>query len=179
MFGLRLWCPTVVCLAIVAATTVIQANGHRPTLVVTMTNDPAANQIKVVRRREPHAAANAVDPRQRGRRRQRARHQAIRRPTGGGRQLRNGSFTSIIAAGQEASCWMTRAGKYVFVANTGSRSISRLIGTGNNIFIDSERAAQTPTGSPADIDANGGVIGIGVADANGVAILSPPADARN
>jgi DNA-binding beta-propeller fold protein YncE len=104
---------------------------------------------------------------------------------------------------------MTRDGKYVFVANTGSRTISRLVGTGNNVFIDSQVAAQTPTGSPADVDAVAGVLGvidhgagqshlsvftynrfgeltpagavitIGVPDANGVAILSPRADERN
>ena len=120
--------------------------------------------------------------------------------------FRNGSFTSVVAAGQAASCWMTRAGKYIFVANTGSRSISRLLGTGNNIFIDNRIAAQIPTGSPADIDADSGVltvldhgagqshlsvftynrfgelaaagsaIAIGVPDANGVAVLSPRAD---
>ena len=48
--------------------------------------------------------------------------------------FRDGTFTSVIAAGQAASCWMTRAGKYVFVANTGSRTISRLIGTGSHVF---------------------------------------------
>jgi hypothetical protein len=101
---------------------------------------------------------------------------------------------------------MTRVGKYVFVANTGSRSISRLVGTGNNVFVDSLIAAQITTGAPADIDADAGVLGvidhgagqshlsmfsynqfgelspagtiitIGVPDANGVAILSPRAD---
>jgi hypothetical protein len=123
--------------------------------------------------------------------------------------FRDGAFTSVVAAGQAASCWMTRAGKYVFVANTGSRSISRLVGTGDNIFVDSQVAAQTPTGAPADIDANGGVLGvidhgtgqshlslftynrfgelaragevinIGVPDANGVAVLSPRDDKQN
>lgn len=123
--------------------------------------------------------------------------------------FRDGAFTSVVAAGQSASCWMTRAGKYVFVANTGSRTISRLVGTGSNVFIDSPIAAQTPTGSPADIDADAGVLGvidhgagqshlsvfsydrfgelapigavitIGVPNANGVAILSPRADDRN
>lgn len=117
--------------------------------------------------------------------------------------FRDGSFASVMAAGQAASCWMTRAGKYVFVANTGSRSISRLIGTGSHVFVDGLVAAQVPTGAPADIDADSGVLGvidhgagqshlsvftynrfgelaatgaaitIGVADANGVAILSP------
>jgi hypothetical protein len=123
--------------------------------------------------------------------------------------FRNGSFTSVIAAGQVASCWMTRAGKYVFVANTGSRSLSRLAGTGSNIFVDGPIAAQIPTGAPADIDADSGVLGVidhgdgqshlsvftynrfgelaasgatitvGVPDANGVAILSPRDDDRN
>src|SRR5262245_58722729 len=123
--------------------------------------------------------------------------------------FRNGSFTSVVTAGQVASCWMTRVGKYVFVANTGSRSISRLVGTGSNVFVDSQIAAQIPTGSPADIDADAGVLGvidhgsgqshlsvftynrfgdlapagtvitIGVPDANGVAILSPRADGQN
>jgi hypothetical protein len=123
--------------------------------------------------------------------------------------FRNGAFTSVIAAGQAASCWMTRVGKYVFVANTGSRTISRLVGTGTNIFIDTQIAAQVPTGAPADVDADSGVLGVidhgagqshlstftyngfgelaangtsidlGVADANGVAILAPRAPEQN
>src|SRR5205085_2823980 len=72
--------------------------------------------------------------------------------------FRNGAFTSVIAAGQAASCWMTRAGKYVFVANTGSHTISRLVGTGTNIFVDAPMAAQIATGAPADIDADSGVL---------------------
>jgi hypothetical protein len=117
--------------------------------------------------------------------------------------FRGGAFTSIVAAGQAASCWMTRAGKYVFVANTGSKTISRLVGTGNHVFIDSLVAATVLTGgAPSDIDADGGLLGVidhvagqshlslfrynafgelavagapitvGVADANGVAVLS-------
>ena len=108
-----------------------------------------------------------------------------------------------VIAGQAASCWMTRVGKYVFVANTGTQTISRLVGTGSNVFIDAQIAAQTPTGSRADLDADSGVLGVidhgagqshlsifaynafrelsaagttisvGVANANGVAILSP------
>lgn len=117
--------------------------------------------------------------------------------------FRDGAFTSVVAAGQAASCWTTRVGKYVFVANTASRTISRLIGTGSNVFVDAQIAAQVPTGSPADIDADSGVLGVidhgageshlslfsynvfgelahagatitvGVANANGVAILAP------
>jgi hypothetical protein len=101
---------------------------------------------------------------------------------------------------------MTRAGKYVFVANTGSHSVSRLVGTGRNVFVDAQVAAQIPTGAPADIDADSGVLGVidhaagqshlsmftynrfgelaatgatitlAVPDANGVAILAPRDD---
>ena len=115
--------------------------------------------------------------------------------------FRDGAFTSVIGAGQNASCWMTRDGKYLFVANTGSRTISRLIGTGSHVFVDAPIAAQVPTGAPADIDAASGVLGVvdhgggeshlsiftynafgelaaaglpialGVPDANGVAVL--------
>ena len=119
--------------------------------------------------------------------------------------FRNGAFTSVIAAGQAAPCWMTKAGKYVFTANTGSKTISRLIGTGNNVFVDSLVAATIATGgAPSDIDTDQGVLGVidhvaghshlslftynqfgelsaigspidlGVANANGVAIMTPP-----
>jgi len=75
--------------------------------------------------------------------------------------FRNGAFTSVIEAGQAAPCWMTRAGKYVFTANTGSRTISRLIGTGNGVFVDSVVAATITTGgAPSDIDADQQVLGV-------------------
>src|SRR3979409_1624478 len=48
--------------------------------------------------------------------------------------FRNGAFAAVIDAGQMAPCWITRTGKYVFTANTGSGTISRLIGTGNSVF---------------------------------------------
>ena len=117
--------------------------------------------------------------------------------------FREGAFTSITDAGQTADCWMTRVDKYVFTANTGSKTISRLVGTGSNVFVDSQVAAVIATGgAPADIDADAGILGVidhgagqshlsffryntfgeltadktpitvGVADANGVAILS-------
>jgi hypothetical protein len=124
--------------------------------------------------------------------------------------FRNGSFAAVISAGQIASCWMTRDGKYVFAANTGSRTISRLVGTGNNVFVDSAVAANVVTGgAPADIDASAGVLGVidhvagqshlslftynvfgelaaagapitlGVANANGVAVLAPRVSDQN
>ena len=118
--------------------------------------------------------------------------------------FRDGAFTSVIDATQAADCWSTRAGKYVFTANTGSKTISRLIGTGNNVFVDASVAATIATGgAPADIDTDEGVLGVidhgagqshlslftytrfgeltasgapinvGVANANGVAIMAP------
>jgi len=120
--------------------------------------------------------------------------------------FRDGAFASVTAVGQAADCWTTRAGKYVFTANTGSKTISRLIGTGDNVFVDSAVAASIATGgAPTDIDTEQGVLGVidhgagqshlslftynafgeltasgtpitlGVANANGVAIL-PPSD---
>ena len=94
----------------------------------------------------------------------------------------------------------------MFTANTGSKTISRLIGTGNHVFVDASVAASITTGgSPSDIDADDGVLGVidhgageshlslftsttrfgelsangtpinvGVANANGVAIMPPP-----
>jgi hypothetical protein len=75
--------------------------------------------------------------------------------------FRNGAFTSVVNAGQTADCWMTRAGKYLFTANTGSKTISRLIGTGNHVFVDSAVAASIATGgAPSDIDADAGILGV-------------------
>jgi hypothetical protein len=75
--------------------------------------------------------------------------------------FRNGGFTATIDAGQVAPCWMTRVGKYVFTANTGSHTISRLIGSGNQIFVDGAVAATVTTGgAPSDIDADQGVLGV-------------------
>ena len=75
--------------------------------------------------------------------------------------FREGAFTSVIAATRLAPCWMTRAGKYVFTANTGSRTISRLVGTGSHILLDDPVAASvTAGGSPSDIDTDDGVLGV-------------------
>jgi hypothetical protein len=75
--------------------------------------------------------------------------------------FRDGAFTAIIASGQAAPCWMTRVGKYLYTANTGSHTISRLLGTGANVFIDAPVAANIVTGgAPADIDADAGVLGV-------------------
>jgi hypothetical protein len=117
--------------------------------------------------------------------------------------FRDGAFISVIAAGQSAPCWTTRLGKYVFTANAASHTISRVVGTGNNIFVDGLVAATLPTaGGAVDLDADGDVLGVidhiagashltlyavnefgelssggtidlGVPNANGVAIMFP------
>jgi hypothetical protein len=74
--------------------------------------------------------------------------------------FRDGAFAAVAAAGQMAPCWTTAIGKYVFTANTASRTISRVIGTGSHLFIDNAVAATIPTGAPSDLDAAGGVMGV-------------------
>jgi hypothetical protein len=119
--------------------------------------------------------------------------------------FRDGAFTAVVAAGQTAPCWITRTGKYAFTANTGSKTVSRLVSTGNNVFVDAPVAA-TIGGAPSDIDASLGVLGVidhgngrshlslftynqfgeltpstapidlATPDANGVAIMAPRGD---
>lgn len=74
--------------------------------------------------------------------------------------FRNGAFTSVVAAGASAPCWSTRVGKYVFTANTASRTISRAISTGNHVFVDDAMAASIPSGGPTDIDADAGLMAV-------------------
>jgi len=75
--------------------------------------------------------------------------------------FRDGAFTAVIAAGQAAPCWTTRLGKYVYTANAGSHNVSRLVGTGNNIFVDGLVAATLPTGGgAADLDGDGDRLGV-------------------
>jgi hypothetical protein len=120
--------------------------------------------------------------------------------------FRDGAFKAVIGSGQNAPCWTTRAGKYVFTVNTASRTISRLVTTGDNIFIDAQAEVSVTTGAPTDADANGGLFGVidhgtgqshlslfnynvfgelkpsggpitlGVPNANGVAIMTPGND---
>jgi hypothetical protein len=49
----------------------------------------------------------------------------------------------------------------VFTANTGSHTVSRLVGTGSNVFVDALVAAPIVTGgAPSDIDSDRGVLGV-------------------
>jgi hypothetical protein len=74
--------------------------------------------------------------------------------------FRDGAFKTVIGSGQFAPCWTTKAGKYVFTVNTASGTISRLVTTGDNIFIDSQAEVSVTTGAPSDADANGGIFGV-------------------
>jgi hypothetical protein len=76
--------------------------------------------------------------------------------------FRGGAFTAIVnSGGQAGNCWTTRVGKYVFIVNTGSRTITRVVGTGANIFVDNAVAATVVAGgSPTDTDADGGYLGV-------------------
>jgi hypothetical protein len=75
--------------------------------------------------------------------------------------FRDGAFRAVVASGGQAgNCWTTRIGKYVFVVNTGSRTVSRVVGTGNNIFVDDAVVANIGAGSPTDADADDGYLGV-------------------
>jgi len=54
--------------------------------------------------------------------------------------------------GQQAPCWITLVGSYLFTSNSPSHSISRLIATGQNIVLDNPVVAHTG-GAPTDIAA--------------------------
>jgi hypothetical protein len=76
--------------------------------------------------------------------------------------FRQSAFADVVTSGgQGGNCWTTRVGKYVFIVNTGSQTISRVIGTGSNIFIDKAVAANVVTGgSPTDTDSKGGYLSV-------------------
>ena len=119
--------------------------------------------------------------------------------------FRDGAFTSVVG-GRPGGLLLDDAGREVrFTANTGSRTISRLIGTGNHVFVDAGRRARSrPDSRPGHrrigsgdarrhritvpvsrtfhlwlqrvwrLAARGGTVStVGVANANGVAILAP------
>jgi hypothetical protein len=56
---------------------------------------------------------------------------------------------------------MGRTGKYVYSVNAASRTISRLVGTGNNVFVDAAVAGTIITGGgPSDVDASPEVLAV-------------------
>jgi len=84
---------------------------------------------------------------------------------------------------------MTRAGKYLFTANTGSRTISRLIATGKDIDAENGFLGVIDGGAGqahlslftynafGELTASRAPITLGAPAANGIAIV-PPADAH-
>ncbi|AYV84802.1 MAG: hypothetical protein Hyperionvirus40_6 [Hyperionvirus sp.] len=70
--------------------------------------------------------------------------------------FRDNDFVDSIKLDQNAPCWATALGKYAFIINAGSQTISRVVSTGENIFIDAEVAASISSGNPADADQKGG-----------------------
>jgi len=84
---------------------------------------------------------------------------------------------------------MTRAGKYLFTANTGSRTISRLIATGKDIDAENGFLGVIDRGAGqahlslftynafGELTASRAPITLGAPAANGIAIV-PPADAH-
>lgn len=70
--------------------------------------------------------------------------------------FRNNTFVNVINLGQNAPCWATKMDKYAFIINAGSRTISRIVSTGQNIFFDNLIAASITSGNPSDTDQNNG-----------------------
>jgi hypothetical protein len=81
--------------------------------------------------------------------------------------IKNGQLVALVATGsgfptgpgQQAPCWITLTGPYLFTSNSPSHTISRLIATGQSILLDVPIAAHT-TGAPLDIAADGGVLAV-------------------
>lgn len=61
--------------------------------------------------------------------------------------------------GQHSPCWIAVAGPFLFTSNSPSRSISRLVATGDSVTLDRAVVAQT-TGAPIDIAAKGGLLAV-------------------
>lgn len=61
--------------------------------------------------------------------------------------------------GQQAPCWITLVGPYLFTSNSPSHTISRLAATGNSIVLDAPVVAGT-SGAPIDITAQGNLLAV-------------------
>jgi hypothetical protein len=61
--------------------------------------------------------------------------------------------------GQQAPCWITLVGPYLFTSNSPSHTISRLVATGSSIVLDDPVVAGTG-GAPIDIAAKGSLLAV-------------------
>jgi hypothetical protein len=93
--------------------------------------------------------------------------------------IKNGQLVALAATGsgfptgpgQQAPCWITLTGPYLFTSNSPSHSISRLIATGHEIILDVPIAGQT-SGAPTDIAADDHRLAVVENDGNGHAHLT-------
>ncbi len=93
--------------------------------------------------------------------------------------IKNGQLVALTAIGsgfptgpgQQAPCWITLAGSFLFTSNSPSHSISRLVATGRNIVLDAPIAAQT-AGAPIDIAADGDLLAVIENDGHGQSHLT-------
>lgn len=67
--------------------------------------------------------------------------------------------------GQQAPCWITIVGPYLFTSNSPSHSISRLLAAGRNLVLD-EPVVATTLGAPIDIAAAGDHLAVLESDGN-------------
>jgi hypothetical protein len=81
--------------------------------------------------------------------------------------IKNGRLVSLAAIGsgfpsgpgQQAPCWITLEGPYLFTANSPSHSISRLVAIGRHLTVDAPVAAHT-NGTPTDIVADDSLLAV-------------------
>ena len=93
--------------------------------------------------------------------------------------IKNGQLVALAATGsgfpngpgQQAPCWITLVGPYLFTSNSPSHSISRLIATGRQIILDAPIAAVT-IGAPIDIAADGNRLAVVEDNGNGQSHLT-------
>lgn len=75
--------------------------------------------------------------------------------------FRDNKFVDVISISQNAPCWATSIDKYIFTVNTGSKTVTRYVSTGQNIFVDGIVATSLfPTGNPTDAYQNNGYLAI-------------------
>ena len=93
--------------------------------------------------------------------------------------IKNGELVALAATGsnfpngpgQQAPCWITLVGPYLFTSNSPSHTISRLVATGSSITLDAPVVART-TGAPIDIAADGDLLAVVEDNGNGQAHLT-------
>lgn len=81
--------------------------------------------------------------------------------------IKNGQLVALAATGsnfpsgpgQQAPCWITLDGQFLFTSDSPSHAISRLVATGHSITLDQGVAAKT-VGAPIDIASEGDLVAL-------------------